>query len=226
MSAGYLSNVLDDVLLNAKAFTYNQKKGALNIEELVTELVETVEELSGKFEEIVIYGHSFGGILALEASDKLSSKVTTIVLDPPIINSNYINHMKISNTEKEKIASIHSSKLNLNIKYEKMTEALSSSYFSNPNLMDNFIEKTQFDGTSKEAIQVSYLNNFTLFQKIKDYKNTIKFINGGRDKIVPPDYVEELLEELDMKSYTISNSGHFPLIEARGEVVSFLNTIL
>lgn len=194
MSSDYFQPLVESHQINAHLVTYTQKRKAEFIEELVDELCEKIEAIESN--EIYIYGHSFGGILALLASKNYSNRVRGLIIDPPILDDRFKYFMCLNKLGAQPID------------YKDLTKSLEKSYFSKGDKY-KVLDKIDYDQVTKDNIGLNNLNAYNLFDLVQGFKGRTLFIHGSEDQIITKSYIDKL----PLQIATIDKASHFTFLD-------------
>ncbi len=208
--------------------TTTSLKATPTYEALLSELKDSISEI----ENIILCGHSFGGIQAIDlASQELPNIKGVIAIGSPvsshafeIIGKNFDVEL---NEDQKRLADLLANDPTDEI-YKEWMIAYKDFYF-NPKTSDIGVEAIRQDSlcvrSYKEAINESTTKEEKLISL--KYKDIFKlYISGAEEKILPPDSAkhEAALGGFDLE--IINNGGHFVHYECPQETMDIIKNYL
>ena len=151
--------------------------------------------------ELTICGHSMGGLVALDMVTKLKYEASSLIL----VNSIYPTKVADALLAKAKAGNGHAA--DFIIKYGLYKRLLG--------IKNAFSEKD--DLVMLDDLEAC--NNYQLSpSELKSLDLPVSIILGSKDKLVDLKELENFVNHVSSKTYTIDESGHFPFFECPGEL--------
>ena len=216
----YLSNFLSyQSKLKGSVFTLELPKHCKDFDdhEILINLEEDINQILTELDNVILVGHSFGGMLLQSINLQENSYFKIILLcSPPNLNcfdiakNSYIN---FSEQEKESImlSEKNYSKNKNNTNLQILFKAWAPYYttYDNFNIYAQMIDKCSFDFEFHEWGNRFFNNFFDSNRRIP--KNTIA-ISSELDKICPSSLFRDYVNQLE-DFYILPTSQHFPWIQ-------------
>ena len=208
-NASYNSlNGIIDLPLNFNVVYFNYPKDKLyNIQELALEIDKVIKYIKGS---IVIMGHSLGGAVMAHIKNKYKIKkyIFLSALSPIAKDNKGIKFLQENYKGKKLIKSVIARSLKF-VGYEKIA------VFINP--------PKQWSRFSQENIlNINYLNIDLRKAYMTKTKKAISII-GTQDHLFPYEKYNDFMTNINIKNYTINNSGHNVMTDTPQETVVILN---
>ncbi|MCP4911730.1 MAG: alpha/beta fold hydrolase [Oligoflexia bacterium] len=195
--------------------TYDQ--GFLNkptIDSFVEELNMVTEKYKNK--KIILLGHSFGSVIALEYLKKFNENITRVILSNFIYDSDFLK-LELNNEWEEGFAKTNDFLQKYGATddfFKHLAIEVSPLYFSKERreLGPKIFNKLKYSFNTYNEINNSYLSNFDLNDIINQNKDKLQFIISKNETRIPFKYFEKLLDK-GVSTNIIDTESHFYFIE-------------
>ncbi len=237
MDPSYFFPYLNPLACDAELIFYRQGcSGAVTIDALVDELAQVVKFFQGS--EIFLFGHSFGGALALEYGKRFGlTDLAGLILVSWVYDdkwfarslvkySDFCNSLQLTQEAREKA---RLSKPSVNVKCRESFLDFVPLYFTpkNHDLGQRIIANTEYNGELFFSVMGGYLKNFDLLPFIQTISIPTLSILGKEDGVVSAEYIRAgLAGNCRMKQHEISNVSHFPFIEDTDQFISVVKAFV
>lgn len=189
-----------------------------SMQDLVSELKFVVQSLDVK--SLYIVGHSFGGILALEAlNGGLGAKIAKVLLLCSPVDASVwkVLDEKFKGTQPytsicEEEAALQKDNVE---NFLKLSTLLWTPFHFSKNFQKegkSILEKISYNSKLYQNLLTSYLGTFDLKNTVCLYRSILSFAFCSNDKIIIPEYSKKMSELFD-SIYEVDSSGHFPMVE-------------
>ena len=203
-------------------------KTAPTYEALLSELEEYISEI----DNIILCGHSFGGIQAIDlASQNFPNIEGVIAIGTPVSTNSFEiigkNFDVELNEDQKRLAELLANEPTDEI-YKEWMIAYKDFYF-NPMTSDKGIEAIRQDSLCVRSYKEAINESTTKEEKLRSLKdrNILKlYISGAKEKVLPPDSArhEASLGGFDLE--IINNGGHFVHYECPQETMNIIRNYL
>jgi pimeloyl-ACP methyl ester carboxylesterase len=193
---------------------------------LITEIKSEIEKL----ENVILCGHSFGGIQAIDiASLDLDNIKGLIAIGSPVSK----NAFSILNTNFDK--EVHHKEISNKFESEPTDQAYKDWFFAyrnfyfNPSQSDELISIITNDSVCVESYSEAIVESATksdLLNKINEINIPKLFISGSIDKVMPPISAKHEADTGGFELKIIEDAGHFVHFERPKETISIIDEFL
>lgn len=184
-------------------------------------MLDDLEKLRqfSKCGQIVIFGHSFGGFLALEYALRFPQHVSGLILVSTAADTAFIKEFQQHIDEfpgaKEAQRKYFQS-TRTDDDFKQYTLESIPLYFQAPEKFpaQEILERIRYNAMCFEEIKRDYLVRYSVVGRLKDIKVPSLVIAGEYDRIVPAKFSQTIAEKIPHARFeVIQNAGHFPFIE-------------
>ncbi len=184
---------------------YDQARGPkVVLEDLLSQLDEIVCSLSGK---IILLGHSWGGVLAIEYAARNQAKLSGLVLMSTCLC--YTHWKDEFNKEKLNLGLVNAGVEKIFLAPDEVKEGKA------------FLDSTwrTFSEETFASLNKSYIGKFDVTPLLKGLKIPVLNIFGEKDVRCPARVAKTFrLFKEDMIDFQIPDAGHFPFLQNSGRL--------
>jgi pimeloyl-ACP methyl ester carboxylesterase len=208
--------------------TNSELKETPTYKNLLIEVKESIKHL----DNVILCGHSFGGIQAVDiASDNLENIKGLIIIGSPMST----NAFSILGQNFEKGITENQNLISDKLENEPTDEIYKEwfyeyrNFYFNPKKADEFISIIMNDSVCVKSYSEAIVESSQKQEKLEKLNNINipkLFITGSLDQVMPPDSAQHESKLGGLKLKIIKGAGHFVHYECPEEIIKVINNFL
>lgn len=175
------------------------------------------------FEKIILLGHSFGAVLAIEYALAFPQNVQALILVATAARSDFLRD---TTRNAKQFPEVVQAQRTYALSARKDADFAALVFGSIPlyfapgfeSQAKDMLGKIRFGADCYAAVSQHVLNNYSLLPRLHEIQAPTLVLGAGGDFVTPPEYNREIAERLpDAVYHEVAGAGHFPFFEAPEE---------
>lgn len=173
--------------------------------------------------KIVLLGHSFGAVLAMEYALAFPQNVQALILVATAARSDFLRD---TTRNSKQFPDVMQAQRSYALSARKDADFAALVFGSIPLYFapgfeasaEIMLKKIHYGADCYAAVSQNILNNYSLLSQLHEIKASTLVLGAGADLVTPPEYNREIAERLPHAVYhEVAGAGHFPFFEAPDE---------
>ena len=211
------------------------QNGETTMDGLIVELERVLKTI--KNERLLILGHSFGAVLALEYMRRNpKANLAGLVLVSWVYDRDLFKLAQAKNPElftkmeaAEAAIEREFAKASVDERYQRRTNAWAEAYFA-PECVGKgrqVLSAIHYNDSAYQSLGSSYMGSFDLKSSVKALRLPCISIAGTSDRVVDAEYIRAGARlNSKIRHVEIQGAGHFPFVEKQREILAAISSFI